>query len=95
MPHFVSPAIMAALPPTMARRRYYWIAVSCLALAMGTIASYSSLAHADFVDFDDQYYVTQNPHVLEGLSWSTVKWALTATEAQNWHPLTWLSHALD
>jgi hypothetical protein len=24
-----------------------------------------------------------------------VKWAFTSTEAANWHPLTWLSHALD
>jgi tetratricopeptide (TPR) repeat protein len=29
------------------------------------------------------------------LSWDTVKWAFTAFYASNWHPLTWLSHALD
>jgi hypothetical protein len=64
-------------------------------LALGTSATYSSIARADFIDFDDQYYVTQNPHVQDGLSWKTVVWAVTATDAQNWHPLTWLSHALD
>ena len=25
----------------------------------------------------------------------TIKWAFTSTDAANWHPLTWLSHALD
>ena len=25
----------------------------------------------------------------------TLGWALTSTEQENWHPLTWLSHALD
>lgn len=45
---------------------------------------------------DDQTYVTGNPHVQEGLSWSTIRWAFTSTEtAAYWHPVTWLSHALD
>ena len=29
------------------------------------------------------------------LAWSTVKWAFSSYDASNWHPLTWLSHALD
>jgi protein O-mannosyl-transferase len=29
------------------------------------------------------------------LTLHTVKWAFTTYTAQNWHPLTWLSHALD
>ena len=36
-----------------------------------------------------------NPHVQAGLSWHTIVWAFTSTEQANWHPLTWLSHALD
>ena len=39
--------------------------------------------------------MTENPHVLAGLTWNTVKWALTSTGEANWHPLTWMSHALD
>ena len=30
-----------------------------------------------------------------GLTWETIKWSFTALYASNWHPLTWLSHALD
>jgi hypothetical protein len=29
------------------------------------------------------------------LGWSTVTWALLHSYLHNWHPLTWLSHALD
>jgi tetratricopeptide (TPR) repeat protein len=44
---------------------------------------------------DDRDYVTANFHIHGGLAWSTIKWAFTSTAAANWHPLTWLSHALD
>ena len=28
-------------------------------------------------------------------TWDTITWAFSSTEQGNWHPLTWLSHALD
>ncbi len=64
-------------------------------LAGVTIALYSPVLWHSFVVLDDRDYVTANAHIHDGLSWSTVKWAFTSTEAANWHPLTWLSHALD
>jgi len=67
----------------------------CLLLAGVTVALYSPVVGHSFVVFDDRDYVTANPYVHGGLSWSTIKWAFTATAAANWHPLTWLSHALD
>jgi hypothetical protein len=79
----------------MDRKRKQFIVFSCLLLAIGTAAIYSSVARHPFVDFDDQYYVTQNTHVQAGLSWQTFIWSFNAGYAQNWHPLTWLSHALD
>ena len=48
-----------------------------------------------FINYDDDPYVTENPHVQSGLQWDTVQWAFTTHDAANWHPLTWLSHALD
>ncbi len=70
-------------------------AVFCILLAVVTIALYSPVAGHGFLIFDDHDYVTANSHVHEGLSWGTVRWAFASTEAANWHPLTWLSHALD
>ncbi len=67
----------------------------CVLLAIVTIALYSPVAGHSFVVLDDREYVTANPHIHDGLTWNTIKWAFTSTEAANWHPLTWLSHALD
>jgi tetratricopeptide (TPR) repeat protein len=79
----------------MDRKHSYFAVVACLCLAVGTAAIYSRAARNPFLHVDDQNYVTENPHVQAGLTWNTFTWALTATAAQNWHPLTWLSHALD
>lgn len=67
----------------------------CALLAGVTVALYSPVIAHPFINYDDPTYVSENPQVQEGLSWHTVVWALTATEHANWHPLTWISHALD
>ncbi len=64
-------------------------------LAVATLALYYPVHGHPFTDYDDRDYVTENPQVQSGVSWSTVKWAFTTGTAANWHPLTWLSHALD
>ena len=69
--------------------------VSCLLLSLATLAIYSRVKGNPFTAFDDQTYVTRNLHVQAGVTWTTVRWALASTEQSNWHPLTWLSHALD
>ncbi|MGB9234153.1 MAG: tetratricopeptide repeat protein [Terriglobales bacterium] len=70
--------------------------ILCVLLASVTIALYSPVSGYLFVHWDDDTYVTANPHIQNGLAWSTIKWAFTSTEtAAYWHPLTWLSHALD
>lgn len=64
-------------------------------LAVGTALVYSPVWLYDFVSFDDPMYITQNFHVKAGLSWHSVRWALTTNAASNWHPLAWLSHMID
>jgi protein O-mannosyl-transferase len=66
-----------------------------LLLLIGTLVLYGSVRAHDFINYDDPEYVVDNPHVNEGISWQTVRWSLTSNEQANWHPLTWLSHALD
>jgi tetratricopeptide (TPR) repeat protein len=70
-------------------------AVVCLLLAVATLALYNPVNRHPFVNYDDDRYVTENPHVRHGLTAETIGWALTSTEQANWHPLTWMSHALD
>lgn len=70
----------------------WWI---CLALAAITIAVFSPVFHYDFLTFDDQIYVTENPYVRSGLNGNSVAWAFHTSTSGNWLPLTWISHMLD
>jgi protein O-mannosyl-transferase len=69
--------------------------ILCLLLALVTLASYNPVVHNGFTNYDDNGYITDNAHVRAGLTWDTVTWAFTSFEDANWHPVTWLSHALD
>jgi len=69
--------------------------IFCLLLALTTIALYNSVTRAPFLNLDDQVYVTDNPQVRAGLTWNTVVWTFRTPEALDWHPMTWLSYALD
>jgi tetratricopeptide (TPR) repeat protein len=69
--------------------------VVCLLLAVVTLALYNPVNHHPFVNYDDDRYVTENAHVRQGLTGDAISWALASTEQANWHPLTWMSHALD
>ena len=65
-------------------------------LALGTAAVYAPAMRNGFVNLDDPDYVTRNPHVLGGLTWADIHWALGSSyPSSNWHPLTWFSHMLD
>ncbi len=66
-----------------------------LLIFAATLVLYNPVNHHPFVNYDDDRYVTGNPHVRAGLSWDTIRWAMASTEQANWHPLTWISHALD
>lgn len=59
-----------------------------------TLALYLPAVRHDFVQYDDQQYVTENPQVQAGLSVTGLRWAF-GFHAGNWHPLAWLSHMLD
>jgi tetratricopeptide (TPR) repeat protein len=66
-----------------------------LILALAAFAAHARSLSGGFTNFDDPTYVTQNPHVLSGLTPINAWWALATFHAANWHPLTWLSLQLD
>ncbi|HUD47740.1 MAG TPA: hypothetical protein VMR33_12980, partial [Candidatus Baltobacteraceae bacterium] len=74
------------------QRRKVWI---CVSLAAVTLAVYGQALRCQFLTFDDQAYVTENRHVLPGLTFADIGWAFRSVTAGNWHPLTMLSHMLD
>jgi hypothetical protein len=49
----------------------------------------------DFINLDDPFYVSENPNIQTGLAWRSIAWAFTHVHANNWHPLTTMSHMLD
>jgi len=67
----------------------------CLVLTIVTLAVYWQVTNHEFIGFDDPVYVTANRHIQTGLTLESISWSFTSTHAANWHPLTWLSHALD
>jgi Flp pilus assembly protein TadD len=61
-----------------------------------TVAVFLPAGGHDFIIFDDDVHVTENPWVRQGLTGAGLRWAFTSLGyGANWHPLTWISHMLD
>jgi protein O-mannosyl-transferase len=65
------------------------------ALILSTLLVFRQVRNFDFVDYDDNPYVSENQHVLNGLTHDGTIWAFTTGCMGNWHPITWLSLMLD
>ena len=66
-----------------------------LLLIFVTASVYWQVQKFDFINYDDNDYIYNNPHVQDGITANTIAWAFTTAHASNWHPLTWMSHMLD
>ena len=83
----------ASAPARTGPRFPAWLLAAFLALA--TIALYWPVTRHDFINYDDDLYVTANVHVQNGLTLENLKWAFSSVVLGNWHPVTVLSHMLD
>jgi Tfp pilus assembly protein PilF len=84
--------VHATTGPSVLSGRALWVSLSLIA---ANLVIYAPVRLFPFVNTDDGVYITENPHVLGGLSWSNVQWAFTDAKVPYWHPLTFLSHMLD
>ena len=66
-----------------------------LVLSAMVVAVFWPVHRHEFLNLDDDRYVTENQQVIDGMTRESVLWSFSATHASNWHPLTWLSHMLD
>jgi len=66
-----------------------------LLLVLLTLAVYYPVIHHPFSNYDDGDYVGDNLNIQNGINLATLRWSFTSIDHANWHPLTWLSHALD
>ena len=67
----------------------------CLFLVLSTAVVYLQTAGFEFVDYDDQGNIRDNPKVPGGLTLDGIIWAFTTMFGSNWFPLIWLSFMLD
>lgn len=77
--------------------RKTWVRTALIAalLAAATLFVYAQVAGFGFVGLDDNSYVSENPHVMAGLSGPSVAWAWTTTTQTHWAPMTFMSFMLD
>ena len=72
-----------------------WVIAICCFLTVAVAAVYAQMGSHEFIIFDDNEYIFENPHITSGLSFANIRWAFTAFFSNNWHPVTWMSHMLD
>ena len=64
-------------------------------VALVTLLIYLPALRNGFVGiWDDNAYVVENPHI-RSLDAAFFRWAFLDFHVSNWHPLTWISHAVD
>jgi Tfp pilus assembly protein PilF len=64
-------------------------------VAVVTFAVYlASLQNGFIAEWDDGEYVLNNPYI-RSIGLGFLRWAFFDFHASNWHPLTWISHAMD
>ncbi|HEX4143916.1 MAG TPA: tetratricopeptide repeat protein [Pirellulales bacterium] len=73
-----------------------WRAIAvCWFLVLTVLLVFGRTFGHGFLNWDDNLYVYNEPHVSGGLSWSDIVWAFTNGPAGERYPLSMLSHMLD
>lgn len=86
------PALRSAREDRPTRSRTVW---TCLGLWLAVAAIYGQTCNFQFVNFDDDVHVSENPHVTSGLTAVNLRWDFGIHGPSQWHPLAWMSHQLD
>ncbi|MBW2173148.1 MAG: tetratricopeptide repeat protein, partial [Deltaproteobacteria bacterium] len=76
-------------------RRHRSEIIVSLFLVIITVAVYWQVRNHEFINYDDDDYVTENNYVQAGWTWEGVSRAFTSKLHGHWHPVTWLSHMTD
>ena len=73
----------------------------CLGLVLLVFTVFGQSIGHEFINYDDNEFITANPHLLSGLTWDNVRWALVAgtggamTDTDYWRPVSILSQMAD
>lgn len=82
------------LSPSQAEDRPRLRMLAGIAVFLATLVTYLPSLLNGFTNWDDDIYIYANAHIQRPLG-SVFRWAFTKFYAGNWHPLTWISHAID
>ena len=74
-------------------KRLTFNTVALLMIGLAVLGVYLQTLTHDFVNFDDEQYVTQNEWVTSGITLENMGWAFTNISHMCWQPLTWLSRS--
>lgn len=83
-------------PSSKSNQSLIYIIFLCLIVLL----IYGQTANHNFVNYDDNFYVTENPFIKDGLSWKSIEWAFSFNPENsqwvpaNWIPLTHLTHLI-
>ena len=81
---------------TLPKTNRRWLSAGvCISLAVLTCIVFGQTLWHDFINYDDPRYVYENTNITSGVNTAGVAWAFTHIHAENWHPLTTISHMLD
>src|SRR6516225_2540337 len=83
--------------PTSTDNSKELVIASIIALSLAVLiwTAFAPTLSAGFVNYDDNDYVYDNLRIASGFTLSGIKWAFTHFHADNWHPLTTISHMVD
>jgi len=81
--------------PQFKKKHFYRDFLIGSLLVFMTLALYWPVQSFDFVNYDDEVYVTNNRQVRGGLSPEGIVWSFSNFDAGFWQPPVWLSHMLD
>ncbi|MCX5849423.1 MAG: tetratricopeptide repeat protein [Deltaproteobacteria bacterium] len=66
-----------------------------IVLTIVTFAVFWQVNQYNFINIDDNLYVTQNSHIQSGITLDGFRWAFCTRYADLWNPLVWLSFMFD
>ncbi len=88
------PSLLISMLKSLRIEKIKIIAASLL-ISFLVVAVYAPVHSFEFLNFDDNVYVSANPFVLGGVRKEGIAWAFSSTEGGHWHPLSWISHMID
>ncbi len=74
-------------------KKYTYLIIIFLIIA--SYASFGRIALNDFINLDDNTYITENSFIQEGFTCANISWAFVNRDSTMWQPMTWISLMAD